>query len=160
MASPITFPIFECRIYHLHGNLIFFHLVDRTHLGLGESIFFLMSVAIYFIILLLQEFEIGFSWLRFHLKDLLFIPLVLTSIRITGALFRLPLPLGKKEVIIAVLYAIVVFEVLLPHSKGTESAIDVLDVLAYALGGLLWSLIFLNRNGIKPRKTESPKISE
>lgn len=142
MASPISFPNFEHRFHDLYGYFIFFHLAYRSHIGIRERVFFLAAVSLYFFTLILQAGEHGFEWMRFYLKDLIFVPIMLTAIKISAELFFRPISVGTKEVIIAVVYAVFVFEWLLPLRQGMEFALDWIDILSYSLGGMVYLMFF------------------
>jgi len=118
-------------------------MADRTHIGLNERLFFLTSMAAYFLLLSFQEFEIGYEWMRYYAKDLLFVPLLLTAIKISMNLLGTSVVMDTKKVVIAVIYAAVVFEFIVPLSRGMVFEVDLVDILAYAMGGILWSLFFL-----------------
>lgn len=80
--------------------------------------------------------------MRFYLKDLIFVPIMLTAIKISAELFFRPISVGTKEVIIAVVYAVFVFEWLLPLRQGMEFALDWIDILSYSLGGMVYLMFF------------------
>lgn len=90
--------------------------------------------------------------MRFYLKDFIFVPILLTAIKISAELFFHPIRVGTKEVIIAVLYAVFVFEWLLPKSEGTEFALDWMDIMSYGLGGMVYFFLFRRAVTAEPEK--------
>ncbi|MEM9052577.1 MAG: hypothetical protein AAGC47_11030 [Bacteroidota bacterium] len=112
-------------------------MADRIDIGLRERIFFITFVFAYLLLRLLESGRLGIEFTDGHLSDLFFIPLLMTSVKTFRWLFNLSFSLGKKEVLIAVVYSVIVFEWLLP--TVSESYVrDFLDVLAYILGGVFY----------------------
>ena len=112
-------------------------MADRIDIGLRERIFFITFVFAYLSLRLLESGGLGIEFTDGHFSDLFFIPLLMTSVKIYRWLFNLSFRMGKKEVLIAVVYSVIVFELLLPTIS--ESYVrDFFDVLAYFLGGVFY----------------------
>jgi len=97
-------------------------------------------IFLYLTIRWLRTVQIGPEVLHSYGGDLLFIPILMTSIKIVNRLFNFSYRIGKMEVAIAVVYSSVVFEWLLPN-EGTNFVSDVLDIVAYIFGALLYMFI-------------------
>jgi hypothetical protein len=96
----------------------------------GYLIIFLL--ALYFGVLQLRENQAGPEIIRFHLSNLIFIPLLLLSVSVMSQFVGRALRLHTKEAFIAVLYSSLVFEV------QFNFGIDFADVLCYMLGAFLY----------------------
>jgi hypothetical protein len=121
-------------------------MVDCAHIGLRERLFFLAGMSLYFVLHFFQESAMGPEWMRFYLKDLLFIPILLTAVKVTFLYFNVHFTPRTKEVVVAVIYSLVVFEWMVPKIRGIEFVPDVVDMLAYGLGGLLWFILQTERD--------------
>lgn len=90
-----------------------------------------------------QAFGWGGTAFRFYAKDIIIVPLVLSATGITMQLLKKDFRPGMKEVIAAVIYISLVFEILLP-AFGTKFETDVIDVICYGIGGILYFALFRN----------------
>ena len=118
-------------------------------MALLKNKLFLIFTFLFLVNYLLEKgFGIFIPFIHAYLDDLLCMPVVL---KITLALpHRLintkPYRLSGKQIIFAVAYFSIVFEVVLPKLNEKHTA-DVLDVFAYALGAILFYLYMNNVQG-------------
>ncbi len=82
----------------------------------------------------------GPELVHFYGGDILFIPILMTSVKIVKWLFILSFTVNKIQVAIAVVYSSFVFEWILPNG-GTNFVSDPFDIAAYTFGALLYVLI-------------------
>jgi hypothetical protein len=115
-------------------------MADSTYIGLREGRVYLALMAIYMLIYVTRDNGFGIDFINYYGNDLLFIPILMSSIKIAVRIFNIPIDIGKKEVLIAVIYTSVVFEWVLP-SIGTNFVSDPIDVMAYTIGGLSYYLV-------------------
>jgi hypothetical protein len=99
----------------------------------SEGWVLLFLLASYYLLHLLQSRVIDPEWLRYHGKDLIFIPTLLLSAKGAAALIGRELIIGFRQIIAAVIYTAVVFEWLLP-TLSEKYVSDWIDVGAYVLG--------------------------
>jgi hypothetical protein len=118
-------------------------MVNRIDIGLKERRAFLGMMALYFVFLGVLRNESGI--IQSYGTDILFIPMLMVSIKIVRWLFDLSFPLGKKEVLFSVLYAAAVFEWILPALSENYVG-DPFDVLAYFLGGTFYVVFISSKN--------------
>lgn len=124
----------------------------RTDIGLRERRVFLLLIFLYLTLLMAREREIGSEILHSYATDFLFIPILMTSVKIVRALFHLSFALSTKEIVIAVVYTSVVYEWLLPNT-GTNFVSDPFDILAYSVGALVYVLVIAKSSkGTGPKK--------
>jgi len=97
-------------------------------------------VFLYLLIRWARSINFGPELLHFYGGDLLFIPILMTSTKIAKWLFKFPFEVNKVQVVIAFIYASVTFEWLLPIA-GTNFVSDPFDILAYAMGALIYVYI-------------------
>ncbi len=115
-----------------------YRLDIRLNKSVAVALIFLLLV--YYILHYLQSLAIAPEWFRFHGKDLIFIPVLLLSTKGASALAGHRIHLGGKQIAAAVIYAIVVFEWLLPVLSKKYVG-DWVDVGAYAAGAGVFYLI-------------------
>ena len=115
-------------------------------MALLKNKIFLIFIFLFIVNYLLEKcFGVFIPFIHAYLDDLLCMPIVLT---ITLALLHRmintkPYRLSGKQIIFAVAYFSIVFEVILPKLNKKHTA-DVLDVFAYALGAILFYLYINN----------------
>jgi len=101
----------------------------------------LFFTAFYFVLHFLQHYALGPEFVRYHFKDFLLVPMLMFSIGIVSELFGLKISLGNKEVLIAFLYCVLAFELIIPGVSENQK-LDWLDIGAYAFGAVLYSLVY------------------
>lgn len=100
----------------------------------------LIYLALHFI----QHHQIGPEVLRFYGKDLILVPMLLGGIAMAGQFFNKAIPMGTKEVIIAVVYCGLVFELVIP--QVVENAhFDFIDLICYSIGAAIWHFKFIEK---------------
>ena len=131
-------------------------MADRPAGRIGLAPFqnraFLLAAGLYALNLGFKQTGASVPLLQYYLNDLLCMPLVLTLTLFLQRTFTFRDPshvFTKYQVMIAVLYYSVGFEVVLPQILPRYTA-DPLDVLAYALGGWFFYL-FINIDPVKRR---------
>jgi len=95
----------------------------------------------YLVLHLFQNYAFGPEFVRYHLKDILLIPMLMFSIGIVSDLFSLKISLGNKEVFIAFIYCVLAFEMIIPGVFKAEK-LDWVDIMAYAMGSVLYLLVY------------------
>jgi len=118
-------------------------MAHRTDIGIKERRMFLLLIFLYLAIRWARSISFGPEFLHFYGGDLLFIPILMTSVKIVRQLFNFSFAIDKMQVAIAVVYSSVVFEWLLPN-EGTNFVGDPLDIAAYTLGALLYVFVISN----------------
>jgi len=118
-------------------------MVNRINIGVKERRAFLAMMALYFVFLGVVGNDSVL--IESYGTDILFIPMLMISIKIVRWIFDLSFPVGKKEVLFSVLYAAAVFEWILPALSENYVA-DPFDVLAYFLGGTIYVLFISSKN--------------
>lgn len=96
--------------------------------------------ALYLLMHFFQNNALGPELLRYYLKDILLVPMLLFSIIVVAKLFKLKINVGNKEIIAAFLYCVLAFEIIIPLTSENRS-FDWFDILAYGLGAI-WYLSF------------------
>ena len=119
-------------------------MAHRSDIGVRERKYFLSLVFIYLTIRWLGSADLGPELLHFYGGDFLFIPILMTSVKIVKSLFNFSFKVDKIKVVVAVIYTSVVFEWLLPN-EGTNFVSDPFDIVAYAFGGLLY-IYFISKD--------------
>ena len=130
-------------------------MAHRFDIGVKERRLFLLMVWFYLSFRLMNSLLIGPELIRFYGSDFLFIPILMTSIKIIRSLFQFSFDVNTKEVVIAVVYASVVFEWLLPK-QGTNFVSDLYDILAYCLGAIFYLTFVQSDRILRKKKTLSP----
>jgi len=130
-------------------------MAHRFDIGVKERRLFLLMVWCYLSFRLMNSLLIAPELIRFYASDFLFIPILMTSIKIIRSLFKLSFEVYTKEVAVAVIYASVVFEWLLPK-QGTNFVSDPFDILAYCLGAIFYLTFVQSDRILRKRKTLSP----
>ena len=102
---------------------------------------FFIYTAIYISNQYLKSIGIANYFTKCFLNDLLFVPFVLSlCVELNKYSVFQNLKIGKREIVITVVVASAFFELILPainhHSTG-----DILDVVCYMIGGLLFYLL-------------------
>jgi hypothetical protein len=115
-------------------------MAHRTNIGIKERRFFLLMIFLYLVIRWMRSVHFGPEFLHFYGGDILFVPILMTSVKIVKWLFNFSFGVNKIEVAIAVVYSSIVFEWLLPN-EGTNFVGDPFDILAYTFGALFYVLI-------------------
>ena len=95
----------------------------------------LLFSAIYLAVHFMQNNALGPEILRYYLKDILLVPMLLFSVAVLSGIFHLKIAIDTKEVIIAFVYCVIAFEILIPQLSVNKKG-DLLDVIFYALGAL------------------------
>lgn len=93
-------------------------------------------LALYFGIHFLQAHDIGPEVVRYYGKDFLFLPALMLCVRHAAQLGGITFHFAGKHLLIALLYTIAVFEILLP-TLSSKYHRDPMDVAAYALGSVI-----------------------
>jgi len=119
-------------------------MANRINIRMRERVLFMVLVFTYFCINLSESTHFAISFNDAHLSDFIFIPLLMTAIKIVRWIFGLSFIISNKEVFIATLYSTCVFEWFLPNLSDTYVN-DPLDILAYFLGAVGY-LIFTTVN--------------
>jgi hypothetical protein len=112
--------------------------------------------ALYFVVHHAQKFGWGSEIFRFYTKDILLIPIILSATTITFKLLKKRFYPGNKEIVAAVIYATILFELVLPHF-GMSFAMDPIDILCYIMGGIGFRFAFRDFHLIKlemPNETQ------
>ncbi|MGB6037232.1 MAG: hypothetical protein WBG42_13245 [Cryomorphaceae bacterium] len=94
-------------------------------------------IFLYLAIRWIRAIHVGPEFLHFYGGDILFVPILMTSVKIVKWLFNFSFRVDKIEVAIAVVYSSIVFEWLLPN-EGTNFVSDPFDIVAYTIGALLY----------------------
>lgn len=115
-------------------------MAHRSDIGIRERRFFLVMIFLYLTIRWIRAIHFGPEALHFYGGDILFIPILMTSVKIVKSLFNFSFAINKKEVAIAVVYSSIMFEWLLPN-EGTNFVSDPFDILAYTIGALIYVFI-------------------
>lgn len=102
----------------------------------------------------LKELELLPRLFIFYGKDFITVPILVVSVKIVRDIFDLNFSIGKKEVIIAVLYLSIVFEWILPKFSMNFVS-DIGDIVAYSLGGILYYMLFTPKSKNKKLSYES-----
>jgi hypothetical protein len=129
-------------------------MAHRFDIGMKECRLFLFLVFFYFAFRLMNSLEVSPEIIRSYGCDLLFIPILMTSLKIVRSLFQFSFSVSTKEVVIALVYTSMVFEWLLPD-EGTNFVGDPFDIAAYATGAVFY-LIYIKPENNQNRKTISP----
>ncbi|HKL40633.1 MAG TPA: hypothetical protein VJ894_08140 [Cryomorphaceae bacterium] len=109
-------------------------------------------IFLYLAIRYVRSISAGPEFMHSYGGDVLFIPILMTSIKIVRQLFNFSFTVDKMQVAIAVVYSSAVFEWLLPN-EGTNFVSDPLDIAAYTLGALLYIFVISpNSSDPAPRK--------
>ena len=115
-------------------------MAHRTDIGIKERRLFLLMIFLYLAIRYVRSISFGPEFMHSYGGDILFIPILMTSIKIVRQLFNFSFTVDKMQVAIAVVYSSVVFEWLLPN-EGTNFVHDPWDIAAYAFGALLYIFV-------------------
>ncbi|MCZ4409211.1 hypothetical protein O3Q51_10340 [Cryomorphaceae bacterium 1068] len=121
-------------------------MAHSTDIGIRERRFFLLMIFLYLAIRWIRAIHFGPEFLHFYGGDILFVPILMTSVKIVKWLFNFSFNVNKLEVAIAVVYSCVVFEWLLPN-EGTNFVSDPLDIAAYIFGALLYVFFISKGSG-------------
>jgi hypothetical protein len=102
----------------------------------------------------IRAIHFGPEFLHFYGGDILFVPILMTSVKIVKWLFDFSFRVNKIEVAIAVVYSSVVFEWLLPN-EGTNFVSDPFDIVAYAFGALLY-VFYISKDSPEQVQNKKP----
>jgi|GEM_PF-2432914 len=119
-------------------------MAHRTDIGIRERRIFLLMIFLYLSIRWIRAIHVGPAFLHFYGGDILFVPILMTSVKIVKWLFNFSFRVNKIEVATAVVYSSVVFEWLLPNG-GTNFVGDPFDIAAYAFGALVY-VLFISKD--------------
>ncbi len=115
----------------------------------------LLLLSAYYFIHWAQEHLAGPEWVRFYAKDLLFIPTLMLAVQGAGMLGGKVFQSGFRQIMLATVYSILVFEVFLPVFSERYAG-DWKDALAYATGALcMLSLQFAGSAARRNRRYQS-----
>jgi predicted neutral ceramidase superfamily lipid hydrolase len=109
-------------------------------MNLLKNKLFLLSSLLFTINQLLEKgFGIFIPFVHAYLDDILCMPVVLTlTLFLIRKIIKTPdYQLSKKQIIFALIYFSVVFEVFLPQYSEKYTA-DILDVMAYVIGAIIF----------------------
>lgn len=115
-------------------------MAHRSDIRIKERKVFLLLIFLYLVFRWFRANEMGPEVMHSYGADLLFVPILMTSMKIVRFIFNFSFAIGKKEVAIAVLYSAIVFEWLLPK-QGTNFVSDPFDILSYSVGALVYVLV-------------------
>lgn len=110
-------------------------------------------IFLYLALRYVRSISVGPEFMHSYGGDVLFIPILMTSIKIVRQLFNFSFPVDKMQVAVAVVYSSVVFEWLLPN-EGTNFVSDSLDIACYVLGALLYIFV------ISPNSLDQMRIKK
>jgi hypothetical protein len=111
---------------------------------------FLLSVVFFIVHYFLQKAGVALPLIDDYLDDLLCMPVIL-SIALAGMrLFFKYYALSTFQIIFAVIYCAIVFELLLPMHSSKYTA-DVADLILYGVGAVFFAKV-MNPKAIKLRK--------
>jgi hypothetical protein len=115
-------------------------MADRIDFRLSrvnDAWWLLFATGCYFVVHWLQHHGIGHTVIRFYVKDLIFMPCLLITVKFSAGMLGRGIHFTRHQVFGAWLYVSVVFEGFLPLISENYHA-DHYDIAAYALGSGLY----------------------